>query len=122
MGKISGAPPMDTSPGAMAPPGFTPNPPAPQPTQIAGEPMQLPGAVPVEPETFLGMNKDQYGGLEKGLGGLQKMFGAGQEQPQEQQQQIQHFGLLGRPEVQLRQAQPFKYQGVQRSGRRGLLG
>jgi hypothetical protein len=120
-GTLSGAPPMDTSPGAMAPPGFTPE--APQPTQTAGDPMQLPGAVPAEPvppETLFGMNKDQYGGLQSGLGGLAKAFGGGQEQPQQQEQQIQHFGILGRPEVQLRQPQPFQYQGVQR--RRGLLG
>jgi hypothetical protein len=121
--KISGnPPPMNTSPSAMAPPGFTPE--AQQPTQIAGEPMQLPGAVPAEPvppETLFGMNKDQYGGLQSGLGGLAKAFGGGQEQPQQQEQQIQHFGILGRPEVQLRQPQPFQYQGVQRR-RRGLLG
>ena len=119
--KISGnPPPMNTSPGAMAPQGFTPEA---QPVQPIGEPMQFPGAVPAEPvpqETLFGMNKDQFGGLQSGLGGILGS-GGGQQQPQEQQQQIQHFGILGRPEVQLRQPKPFEYQGVQRR-RRGLMG
>jgi hypothetical protein len=117
--------PVDTSPRSMAPQGFTPEAPQQQqPAQTIGSPLQLAGATPVDPipqETLFGMNKDQFGGLQSGLGGLAKAFGGGQQQPQEQQQQIQHFGILGRPEVQLRQPKPFEYQGVQRR-RRGLMG
>lgn len=113
---------MDTSPGAMAPAGFTPNasPAEAPPPMLLGSPMPDTGGIADVGGAGIGKEPDYMSQFGKFAGLMGGGGGGGGEQPM-RRANIDHFSLVGDPsQMQTGQVQPVQIAGFGKK-RRGLL-